>query len=218
MQTIADRVRFLRERAKLPQKRVADAIGVSAPAYSEWEKGTTTPKRPHVVALASFYKIPRMWIEAGEGLPELEPQRSEIDLSTAKPIEHGERDLPVYGSARGGFGGEEIRLDQVIGYAVRPHHLKGVKDAVAVIIVGESMEPRYLAGEVIFIDPRLPVRPRDFVLVELSGHRALVKRLVRISDQFVEIEQLNPAGRRKLPRAEVTGVFRIVGSAPGDSF
>ena len=136
-------------------------------------------------------------------------------------------DLPVLGTAHGGT----VRLDndgqvteieqtlfeptQVIRYISRPKALTGAQDAYAIYVEGESMYPRFGPGEMAVVDPRVPPRIGDDVIVQLSenGHdeisAILIKRLVRRSASFLELEQFNPAAIFRIDAVRVKRLHRI---------
>lgn len=213
MASIGQRLRRLRLARGVTQQGLAAAVGVTQVAVSRWEADAIAPEREKLARLAEQLGVPPAHLEYGG--PEIE---NEVDWARARPMPPMPRDLPVYGAARGSFGGEEVRVDAAIGFAPRPPHLATVREAAAVAISGESMEPRYHPGEIAYIHPHLPARAGDYVMIEFRDHTAIVKRLVRIGPDYVEVAQLNPAGRRKLPRATIAGIYRIVGSAPGDAY
>ncbi|WP_374312463.1 helix-turn-helix transcriptional regulator [Dongia sp.] len=126
--------------------------------------------------------------------------------------EDGPRDLPVFGQVQGGFDGVEVDYQNPVEYIQRPPSLFGAKKACGVYVTGDSMEPRYYAGEIVLVDPRKPVRSGDFVVVELPDHRAIVKRLVRRNDNGALLCQLNPREEQHVPRSGIVGLYRIVGT------
>ena len=65
--------------------------------------------------------------------------------------------IPAYGHAVGGKDGEFILNGNQVTEVLAPASLSSVPDAYAVYVVGDSMEPRYFAGEVVFVNPRLPI-------------------------------------------------------------
>src|SRR5262249_13016843 len=64
--------------------------------------------------------------------------------------------IPVYGHAMGGKDGGFILSGNQVSEVLAPPNLSHVPDAYAVYVVGDSMEPRYFAGEAVFVNPRLP--------------------------------------------------------------
>src|SRR5690606_10026766 len=94
------------------------------------------------------------------------------------------RSIPVYGRAIGGDDGYFLLNGEKIGELLAPPSLAKVKGAYAVLVSGVSMEPRYYAGEAVYLNPNLPPRRGDFVVVQtMEGEdpvpRAFIKQFVR---------------------------------------
>ena len=106
--------------------------------------------------------------------------------------------------------------DYTVQVIHRPPALLGNKDAYAIFFNGESMEPRFFAGEVAIADPRRHPGPGDFVIVQLNDGTGdevvsvLVKRLVRASTKELLLEQYNPALVFAVPRERVVRFHRII--------
>lgn len=83
-------------------------------------------------------------------------------------------------------------------YVSRPPHLAGAIGPYAVYVASSSMEPRYYAGEIVYIHPGRTVTPGAFVLVQVKpgsegeAPRAFIKRLVRRTATKMTFEQFNP--------------------------
>lgn len=98
----------------------------------------------------------------------------------------------------------------------RPPALRGAPDIYAIYFHGSSMEPRFEPGEIGIVDPRRPVGPGDYVLVQLredGEHEVtsvLAKRLVRQNSKCVVLEQFNPPLTFTLPRSRVARAHRIM--------
>ena len=90
------------------------------------------------------------------------------------------------------------------------------------------MEPRYYAGEAVFLNPHLPVRQGDFVVAQIGGEYegddvgAYVKRFVSMNSSELILEQFTPredadAGESerdrfllRFPRNRVIAVHKII--------
>jgi phage repressor protein C with HTH and peptisase S24 domain len=129
--------------------------------------------------------------------------------------------IPLYGQAVGGIDGEFLlnegnRLTDIVA----PHALASVSGAYAVTVSGESMEPRYFDGEVVFVHPRRrPVRG-DFVVAQIHNPNdgpplAFVKRLVRNSEAGLVLEQYNPPKELRFEHRSVVSVHYIVMGGDG---
>lgn len=78
-----------------------------------------------------------------------------------------------------------------------PPMLEGVEDAYAVRVYGTSMEPRYFAGETVWINPHEPVRQGDDVVVQLlteeeNQRESYIKRFISQSSKVTRLHQYNP--------------------------
>src|SRR5262249_62124083 len=101
-----------------------------------------------------------------------------------------------------------------------PPSLEGVPDAYAVYVVGDSMEPRYFAGEAVFVNPRLPVRRGDFVVAQVAADEsepphAYIKRFVAREARSLKLEQFNPRKTLEFPISRVISVHRIIMGGDG---
>ena len=127
--------------------------------------------------------------------------------------------IPVKGAGQGGSEGFFPWNGETVDYVSRPPQLAGAAEAYAVYVAGSSMEPRYLAGELVHIHPARPVTPGAFVLVQLRPEsegetpRAFIKRLVRRTASKITFEQFNPPKEIDIKASEIKSIHRIVGSA-----
>lgn len=142
------------------------------------------------------------------------------------------KDIPVYGSAIGTSEDIEALEDgkvaveqttlntgEVIDYFRRPPGLNNSRRAYGLYVDGFSMEPVFEPGSVIIVDPSRPPSMRDFVVVYMRGDEAggdtmvasvMLKRLVRRSATFVELEQYNPPARFRINTDSITQMHRVL--------
>ena len=123
--------------------------------------------------------------------------------------------IPVYGHAVGGKDGEFILSGNEVSEVLAPPSLSHIPDAYAVYVVGDSMEPRYFAGETVFVNPRLPISRGAFVVAQISRAQedvplAYVKRFVSQDSRRLRLEQYNPKKVLEFPISTVVTVHRIV--------
>ncbi|WP_210210400.1 XRE family transcriptional regulator [Methylovirgula sp. 4M-Z18] len=126
--------------------------------------------------------------------------------------------LPVLGKAVGGSDGKFMFNGEPIEYVSRPPSLRNVTTAYCVYVDGESMEPRYFAGELVYVHTGRPPRAREFVVVELHPEQngdpasGYVKQFQRWAGEYLILSQLNPVKEIKIAKARVKGLHPIVGS------
>lgn len=90
--------------------------------------------------------------------------------------------------------------------------MAGVKEAYAVYMVGDSMQPRYRAGWLLYVNPFKPYRTgRDVVVYKVNG-AVLVKEFVRANDAEIIVQSLNPPTEIVIPREQVREIHLITGS------
>lgn len=123
--------------------------------------------------------------------------------------------IPVYGHALGGKDGEFILSGNEVSEVLAPPSLLHIPDAYAVYVVGNSMEPRYFAGETVFVNPRLPISRGAFVVAQISSAQgevplAYVKRFVSQDSRRLRLEQYNPKKVLEFSVSTVVTVHRIV--------
>lgn len=204
------------------QARLAEELNKSQPTVFRWEKedSATLPSREDALRLCRVLGISRDWLEKGTGrardgfAEDEQPIRMGMGLGfppgmTAEPPrDTGLKEAPIYGAAEGGEGQIILFRDRdPIDYDVPPRSLRHMNDAFGVLVVGESMSPRFEPRDVVWIDPHRPVRPGDDVLFlrstdGLTEEIAVLKRLVRIAEHDFHVRQFNPDREFPLPKDE----------------
>lgn len=156
-------------------------------------------------------------IAAAAGIPPLSDEIAQVPVDidmTRKfnPQSSGEPDLPMMGRAIGGEDGMVELNGTVLDRVPRPHQLKDVPDAYGVYMNGESMLPKYEAGQALYIHPHRSPRVGNFVVIELEDHRAFVKQLVKREATSITVRQFNPDRTFEIPLNQVINLHRIVSS------
>lgn len=121
------------------------------------------------------------------------------------------RDLPIRGHARAGKMGLFIDQGNHWGFAMRPESLRDVPDAYAVRVVDDSMKPRFVAGNVLAIDPHRRPQPGDNVVIQLRDEQAFIKELVRRTEKAVICKQYNPEETVEYKESKILAVHMVVG-------
>lgn len=234
-------IQAARKRAGLTQAELAEKVGVEQGTVARWEGGgiSVPTKRLKDVAAATGITLaelmdpgaPSMAAGGIAGSNGATPPKAVADSARefAQPISALPRDLPVLGSALAAdleidSNGQCVRVERlelgiadIIEHVRRPLAFARNAGAYALYVTGASMEPRYDAGDMIYVDPRRPPSRGDDVVVQLRGGNdqaegivcAMIKRLVRQSSTIVELEQYNPPLRFTLPMSQVAEIHRV---------
>lgn len=200
---------WIRDGLKRPgktQRGLAKAMGIDASAVNRLLAGNRQLKASEIEkAQAYLQDLPPP--SAPKGI--IEPLSNDRHIDT----------LMVLGMAEGGHDGWNLWNGEIIEHIRRPDNLIGVPGAYAVYVTGNSMEPRYNAGELAHIHPGKPVTPGAYVLVQKKPKTdgevplAVIKRLVRRSGSKIVLCQLSPAKEIELKPDEVLSMHRVVGSS-----
>ena len=159
----------------------------------------------------------------------------ERPATNAQPIEFEgaslaqvRNDMPVFGTALGaekvvdGASIEQTMLNsaEVIEYRKRPPISNGIERVYGLYVQGESMYPAHRDGAFLFCQWDSPLRADDDVVVYLrpvdesddgmTARSVLVKRLVRRTAQYVELEQYRPAKVFRIPMSEVLRIDKVL--------
>jgi len=213
----ARQLKTLREQAGLSMRVVADSLGWRLTKYQHYEDRYRRRFLPNELArhLADLFAPhgvnPAEVMElAGVGLDRSLPGSGVIIRGDPGAQPTAQRDLPVMGAVRGGSTGFYFNDGDPKEYVERPASLAGSTNAFALYVDGDSMEPRYFAGEVLFVNPNRPLTKNCFVAVELTDGRGLIKQFLRRNDDQVVLHQFNPAKDIKLSAKDIKNIYRIV--------
>ncbi len=194
---MANKIRILRKERGISGSELARRISAEPHTLRRWERGEVQPPDDMKARLSAFFGVSR---ETLLGLPEL-------DISGVS----GRVTIPVYGRAEGGTG--VVNFDQApIDHIVKPSYLETVDDSYALMVVGDSMEPRFYAGELLIVNPFRAPRQNDFVVVQFQSNNdllAIAKRFVRHTEKHLTLRELNPDNEFKIASTDVVAVHYI---------
>ncbi len=213
-----NRIREIRRAQGLTLQKLGDRIGTTPQQIHRLEKGNRRLTTDWMERVASGLGVHPTELIADDA--ELATRSSggppaaanDPGLRVAEIPAYGGADLPVLGTAKGGSDALLFNDGEVAERVARPSLLAGAIQGYAVYMTGDSMEPRYQALELLYVNPARPVTGGCYAVVQKTNGEALVKRFVRRDDRVVVLEQLNPRAEIRIPAEEVAAVHRIVGS------
>jgi len=104
-----------------------------------------------------------------------------------------------------------LNPDNKIGFVDRHPKQVGMIGSFAVYAHGDSMYPRYKAGEVLYcIENRHPIRGQDCI-IELTNGEAFIKEFDKRTEKEIICRQYNPATTWKRPLSEIRAIHLVVG-------
>lgn len=152
--SVGERIRARRKELRLTQKDLAAKVGVSHVSISQWEKDETAPRGDNLLALAKAMGVTANFISTGEEA-----------ASNVSPSAMGSKRIPLLSYVQAGLWTEsqEIRgYDGGMSYLLMDDDCSD--SAFALVIEGDSMAPKFNAGDRIIVDPDVYPVPGDFVV------------------------------------------------------
>lgn len=164
---------------KRSQAALARHLGLDPSSLTKTLKGDRRLKADELIKIEEFF---------GE---KLDRDATVESLSTRRV--GAPRRIPVYGYAAAG-GNERIAINagQVIDWVDAPPLWNGIGDLIVVRVIGDSMEPRYFAGESVIARLGLPPGRGQDCLIEFHDGSALIKNYRGQRDGQVFAFQYNP--------------------------
>lgn len=199
--TLAQRLRDAREAAGLSQPQLAERVGMSQQGIAAIETGDSLRPRK-LRELARAVGRTESWL-----LGEIDDAATET-ASPAPPEPNASfppsfqsfsgTQLPLLGQTAAAGNGRFHLNGQRIGSVFCPPVLDGVDGAYAVLVYGDSMEPKFEAGETVWLHPYLPVRRGDYVVAQINGSSdgeapdSYIKQFVSFTASKLTLKQFNP--------------------------
>lgn len=162
--TLGERLRDLREKRGQTQEQVGAAVGKTGKAVWAWENDINAPRMGVIEKLAIHFNVTKSYL-MGEDDPQPLPP-------AVRPISdlHHQR-VPLIGEAA---AGEPIYAPEDLGvYVDSP-----VNADAAITVRGDSMEPTYLDGDLLYIKC-VPDVPEGAVAVVFLDDEATVKHVYK---------------------------------------
>lgn len=220
-ETVADRI----------QQRLTDLGKTANAASTELGSPSLIPnilngrsKNPRIDTLrriAPVLETTAEWLMTRQGEKvAIPPQEGDVvSAPMERTYERLDRDLPVFGTAKGslvdGVEGIDIFSTTAVDYVRRPAVLVNVPGAYAVYVSGDSMEPVHPNGALRLVHPHRPVSPGDSVIVQTRHYngapsQGYIKVLRRRSGDRLILEQYNPAAKIEIPVKYVLSVHKVL--------
>jgi len=126
-------------------------------------------------------------------------------------------DIPLYGTVQAGAEGAFLmNTGEAIDWLRRPLALEGKLGIYALYVEGDSMSPRFYAGERILVNSKQPAANGRDVIIQVRPKkegdpiRAYLKCLVRRSSDSITVEQFNPPKTMTFKTADILSLHVVL--------
>lgn len=213
--TIGEQIRTARQAKKIRQHVIADELGVTIQAVSQWERDKTVPSQLNLMRLANLLDIKIDGLEVIKQMPLF-----------AKPANYapliGQFPTIFYGKA----GEELLRQDEMADFPdhdlptteMIPFNWQAVGNVFAMKVEDRSMAPDFLPGDIIIADAGITAEPGDYIIGQCFPLKGGLFRRLRIRGvdedgkdiaDFVPLNSDYPTDTVTLGKTgEVTGCVR----------
>jgi len=193
---VGSRIETARIKAGINQSELARRLGVSPQSIQQWEKGKTAPKSARLRSLSLALGVSQSWLlNGGDNVKDFVPPLTMRGVPLVNYVQAGQWTEAVEGA----------RDAEVVSCPVACS-----KSTFALEVVGESMEPVYMAGDVIFVDPEVEAANGDDVVAALEDEdQATFKRLV-MEPGSKKLKALNPDWSPRY--VNINGNCKVIGT------
>lgn len=194
------------------QAKLAEASGLSEGRVSQLLDANQSFGERSAKNLAEKLGLPERYFEDGFGTSGSADEQSNVE--PALELKKARR-VPITGSVRGGDDGYLVQDVVPDGWV---EYWTGDPQAYALRIKGDSMHPRYRAGEFVVITPSIEAQPGRDVVVRLTNGKCLLKQLNWERRDEIQLLSINNGyAPMTIPRDEVECICRVAGSVGPDS-
>ena len=200
LNTLAERLKWAREKESQSQTSLASKLGVSQGAVEKTENGKTV--KPKFLPEASkILDVPYEWLARGT---------IAYNESQSNPTALNENDTaPVYGYAAGSNEKIALNTGQIVEHRTRGNALRNTPDGFYVVAIGDSMEPACEAGFYLAVNPMMPPAKGKLCVIEFNDGHAVVKAFKTMDENSVKVKQYNPIKDIEYKREEVKTVYAV---------
>lgn len=204
----------LRKDKGLTQRELATQIGWSQEDVSRAENGKTKLTDNKIRKLADFFNVNSSVILGDEKIL-MEKRYNVIDSfkkqSERNQVHFGPDTIPILGLANGSPEALILNFDEPIGEILRHPNQVGMKGSFALYARGESMSPRYMSGDPVYVIANKPPSKDQDCIIELTNGESYLKRFTKQTNKELICYQYNPPREWKRLSTEIKAIHAVVG-------
>ncbi len=185
MEKYSNRVRELRLAKSLSQEQLAEKIGLTKQAISQYERGERNPSMTVLDALCDFFNVSSDYLLGKDSVTLRFVGKDEIDKLESKSCVR----VPVLGRVAAGIPIDAI--EDVLDWEEIPEMMAATGEFFGLRIKGDSMQPRIAEGDVVIVRSQPDAESGDVVIVQVNGDHATCKRIIK-HNTGISLVSFNP--------------------------
>lgn len=176
--SFADLLTDLMKSHKVTNAGLADIVGVSENSVKKWKKGSV-PAYDKVAKIAEYFEVPIEYFYQ---------DIAKKNYGTINKILNHGSSIPIVGRIQAGYPVESF--DDIEGYVSTPTGVTYSDDLFALTVVGDSMMPLVMDGDIIICNRNVQNINNKICAVTVDGESTLKR--VRLDNSGVTLIPTNP--------------------------
>lgn len=168
--SFSERLKDLRKTNKITQEKLATIIGVERSSIGKYESSSTIPSKETLVKIAQYFNVTTDYLLGNE--IKIQTDKKGIKIPVFSKVS---ADMPI------------SAIEDVVGYEEIPEDLASKGEYFALIIKGDSMEPRITAGDIVIIRSQATIENGEFAAVQINGGEVTCKKIKKTSEGIILI-------------------------------
>lgn len=236
---LGNALKAARVEKRLTQDQVAQHLGVSRAAVTQWESGANEPSTANLLKVCNLLDLNVAAATAGMvqivDVPAIRGDEIHRVVEDRRPEVRDEEEffgnlasgrraaspnpIPIkaVGLIPGSKSGDFVMSTNIIDFVARPPGLSKYKDVYAIHVPSTSLSPRFEIGEFLFLSPSRTARSGDDILIEFAalggaaeGSRCALRRLDAQDNETLTVRSFSPAAKETIPRSEAAAIHTII--------
>lgn len=208
---IKEWVRAARAHKGWNQTQLGEAVGRTKANIGHWETGKHAPSVEQVAQIsnATGYPLPPMGAQVSS-------IQDFLSSEVGEPLAiKSMRLLPLVGEVKGGDDGYLEEFQYPVGHGEGLiEYPTSDPNAYALRVRGDSMHPRYRAGEFVVVEPNIEWQEGDDVVVAFTNGRKMLKQINWRRDGEVQLLSINNGyAPLTLPLRDIESIQLVAGRA-----
>ena len=176
--TTGERIKMLRKEHNLTQEELGAKIGVQKAAIQKYEKGNI--KRDSLIKLAQCLDTSPEYLLGWEDMP------NNVEVADTSNYVN----IPIIGRVAAGLSC--FAETNITDYEpVNKNDVRGDEPFVFLRVVGDSMYPLFMEGDLVLVRCQSSVDSGSYAVVMIDEEDGVVKKIVYGPD-FIELHSINP--------------------------
>lgn len=186
MKKYSNRIRELRQSKSLNQEQLAEQIGLTKQAISQYERGERRPSMAVLESLCDFFNVSSDYLLGKDDVTLRFVGKEDIErLEAPRSVR-----IPVLGRVAAGIPIDSI--EDILDWEEITQDMASTGQYFGLRIKGDSMQPRIVDGDVVIVRSQPDAESGDVVIVQVNGDTATCKKLLKHSDG-ISLISFNPA-------------------------